>query len=130
MRLYSLARYRLGAPGVSEFRDHSTAVARVRLAVRQSGLNVMPAQNRYAFTIVPAHWRYADGDDRVIVRMVANPKAVGTDAHWRWEMLVDGMTVGEYVALVGHRKRAIRDLQYDVERNYVRLERYLATASS
>lgn len=57
------------------------------------------------------------------IRLVStgNPKRPGTTAWASWKHYVDGMTVSAYLA--SHdRRRARRDLQWDVEHGFVRLE--------
>lgn len=58
---------------------------------------------------------------RIRLVSTSNPKRPGTTAWASWEHYVDGMTVSAYLA--SHdRRRARRDLQWDVEHGFVRLE--------
>lgn len=53
------------------------------------------------------------------------PKRPGTDAYLNWKCYIDGMTLGAYLAdnrIIGGRRRARRDVAWDVEHGFVELQ--------
>lgn len=110
---------------VAKFSDHTTAVKRTQMALEARGLDFSVAESG---TVAPATGPQRDGDDRrITVLAETNPKARGSKSEARFAVYKDGMTVGEYVlavrALGRGRRVAIRDITWDVDHGYIRLER-------
>lgn len=63
---------------------------------------------------------YAD-TARITVLVAENPKRAGSAAHVRFATYRPGMTVADYVAAVGDRRKALQDLGWDVAHGFVKV---------
>jgi hypothetical protein len=113
---------------ITKFSDHSTAVKRTLAALEAAG-KVVDDKGDGVLAIVDAGKAarsVRDGDEsKITVVADSNPKARGSKSHKRFGLYKTGMTVADYVAaaskLGGGRRKAIRDITWDVAHGYIRL---------
>ncbi len=60
-------------------------------------------------------------DAQIEVLVAENPKRKGTACYTRFEKYGRGCTVGEYARATGDRRKALQDVAWDVEREFVRV---------
>lgn len=113
---------------ITKFSDHSTAVKRAQLALETAGMDI-DIDSEGEPSLVPTATVAArrDGDDRIItVQVDKNPKTIGSRSHGRFAMYRTGMTLGEYIDAVKksgrNRRLAVRDVNWDREHQYIRLD--------
>ena len=60
-------------------------------------------------------------DNDTIIRMIANPKRAGSQAHARYEKYQNAKTVGEYFEL-NDTKQARADFKHDLSKGFIKFE--------
>lgn len=113
---------------VSKFSDRTTAVKRTEAVLAAAGrdFTVDKDGNIKVVDLPKPKKAGRDGDDRKItVLSEANPKAKGSKSARRFGLYKSGQTVGEYIEaaskLGGGRRKAVRDINWDVAHGFIKL---------
>lgn len=110
--IYNAAALKIGKPGVSSWLDQKLARARTERMVLEARVGVVKANNARGFSILKHPIRIVSGDQRITLKRYDNPHPPGTNMARRWEMVVHGGTIADYLKKRRHDYDGRREIQW------------------
>lgn len=129
VKIYNECAHVAKKPEVTKFADRAAAERRVLAMVDAAGKQLGTHDDGRYFLLpkgkkVVVAGEPANDNMKIKVVVAGNPKQHGTNSFKRFAKYSSGITVAEYVAAVSKlvpRKKALADIRYDAERDYIKL---------